>query len=315
MPDSTADLVVSIVSYNTRADLANCLKSVYDAGIKRPFEVIVVDNGSNDGSQHMVREEYSQAILIETGENLGYGRANNRALLNRPGRYYLILNSDIVLEEGSVDRLIEELERRPDPGAAMGALVNPDGSFQTTWAAGELTVATILWEQSFLSRLFPRSRVFGGYFRTDWDHASACDLAQACGAFLLVRAELYNRLGGFDPEYFMYCEDTDLSRRIRDAGFKIAYVPEARAVHGHGKSSVGALRPKMIFEHNRSRYMYLYKFAGPGAARGARAIMIGGALARVAIWTLAGIFRPSARERVRAFAYVLRETARMKAAG
>lgn len=304
-------LIISIVSYNTRSDLEACIRSIYEGHIGRPYEVIVVDNGSTDGSKEMVREQFPQATLIETGENLGYGRANNRALLGRPGRYYLILNSDIVLEKDSVDRLADQLAGCPGAGAAMGALVNPDGTLQTTWASGELTVESVLWEQTFLSRLFPKSRVFGAYFRTDWNHATACELAQGCGAFLLVRADLYNLLGGFDPGYFMYCEDTDLSRRIRDAGYKIVYVPDARAIHGHGKSSAGALRPRMIFEHNKSRLAYLGKFAGPRAARSARAIMIAGALFRVGIWGIAGIILPSARERARAYAAVLRETRKL----
>lgn len=304
-------LIVSIVSYNTRADLEACLVSLYAAAIDRPFDVIVVDNGSGDGSQEMVRTRFPQTTLIETGENLGYGLANNRALIGRPGDCYLILNSDIVLEKGSVDRLVDALEGCPDAGAAMGALVNPNGTLQTTWAAGELTVSSILWEQTFLARLFPKSRVFGGYFRTYWDHESAAELAQACGAFLLVRAELYNSLGGFDPAYFMYCEDTDLSRRIRDSGRKIIYVPSARAIHGHGKSSAGALRPRMIFEHNKSRLVYLKKFAGTRSARTAKAIMAAGALFRIGLWGTAGLIRPSARERARAYAYVLRETRKL----
>ena len=303
------DLVISIVSYNTRPDLEACLRSISSSKISAPFTVIVVDNGSSDGSQEMVRESFPNVTLIESGANLGYGRANNLALLNRPGRFYLILNSDIMLEEKSVQILLNHMESCKETGMAMGALFNPDGTLQTTWAAGELTLSSVLWEQTFLSRLFPKNRVFGEYFQTYWDHKTERMLEQACGAFLLVRADLYNELGGFDPAYFMYCEDTDLSRRVRDAGFQIAYVPEARAIHGHGKSSEGALRPRMVYEHNRSRCYYLEKFEGSVQARAAKAIMLAGALLRLFLWGLPGLVWPRARRRASAFAYVFQETA------
>jgi GT2 family glycosyltransferase len=311
MPDLTPELAITIVSYNTRSDLEACLRSIFSSRIEPRFQVAVVDNGSTDGSQEMVRTLFPQVKLVESGANLGYGRANNLALLGNLGSFYLILNSDIVLEPGSVQNLVDHLKSCKDAGAAMGALVNPDGSMQTTWAVGELTAASVLWEQSFLARLFPKSRVFGNYFQTYWDRQSPRTLPQACGAFLLVRAELYNRLGGFDPAYFMYCEDTDLSRRIRNAGFKITYLPEARAIHGHGKSSEGTLRPRMIFEHNKSRCYYLEKFAGRGSARAARQMMLAGALVRFFFWAILGLARPSARTKARVFAYLFRETARM----
>jgi len=283
------ELSISIVSYNTCRDLIACLKSIYDSPPEIEFAVTVVDNGSKDGSVDEVRARFPQVRVIETGENLGYGRANNRALLGAPGRFYAILNSDLVMKAGSLDTCCRYLDDHSGTGVVGGALLNPDGTPQMDWAAGELTSRAVAFEQLFLSQLFTKSRTFGDYFRSAWPRDDTRSLPQVCGAFLVIRAELYDRLGGFDEDYFMYCEDTDLCKRVRDAGLSCDYLHTAPATHGHGKSSQGALRPRMVFEHNRSRIIYLRKFAGDREAKRAQAIMLLGSRLRILIWTVAGV--------------------------
>jgi N-acetylglucosaminyl-diphospho-decaprenol L-rhamnosyltransferase len=282
-------LSISIVSYNTCRDLLACLASIFDHPPVRSFAVTVVDNGSVDSSVVEVRDRFPQVRVIETGENLGYGRANNRAMLGAPGDYYAVLNSDLVLRPGSLDGCCDYLDRHATAGIVGGALLNPDGTPQMDWAAGELTVRAIAFEQLFLAQLFPKSRVFGDYFRSWWPRDDTRSLPQVCGAFLVIQSELANRVGGFDEEYFMYCEDTDLCRRVRNAGLTCDYLHTAPAVHGHGKSSAGGLRAQMVLEHNRSRYLYMKRFFGKDAAGRARAIMILGARLRALLWTAAGV--------------------------
>jgi len=244
--------------------------------------------------------------VLDSGGNIGYGRANNAALLGRSGRYYAVLNSDLILQPGALDNLVAYLDSHPEVGAAGGALLNPDASTvslpwnewrpsgpQTNWAVGELTLASVVWEQSFLARLIPRSRLFGDYFRVYWHRQADAIVPQACGAFLIVRAALYNNLGGFDPRIFMYCEDTDLCRRIRDAGLSVAYVAGAASIHVHGQSSKGALRARMVYEHNRSRCYYLAKHHGMATAQAARTTMVLGAAARVLMRALLAALRPA----------------------
>ena len=206
---------ISIVSYNTRTDLEACLRSIFASSS------ISLTASPSSTTPHR-RQHGHGAHRVSTGaphrerRQRGYGRANNQALLGRPGRYYFILNSDLELCPASLAAMIAYMDSHPGVGAAGGALLNRDGTPQTTWAAGELSVASVLWEQTFLARVFPKSRLFGAYFATWWAHDDTRPVPQACGAFLCVRADAFNALGGFDPNIFMYCEDTDLCKRLRD---------------------------------------------------------------------------------------------------
>jgi GT2 family glycosyltransferase len=309
MPN-TPELTISIVSYNTCTDLLRCLESIYGQPPSREFEVIVVDNGSVDDSVTQVRARFPQTRVMETGENLGYGRANNRALLGAPGRYYAILNSDLVLRSGSLDACCDCLEAHEDVGVVGGALLNPDELPQMDWAAGELTVRAVAFEQLFLAALFPKSRLFGDYFRGWWTRNDTRALPQVCGAYMVIKAELFNQLGGFDPAYFMYCEDTDLCKRITLDAKSCTYLHTAEAIHGHGKSSAGALRPRMVLEHNVSRCRFLARFYGPAATRRARGYMIAGSFLRLLLWSAMGsvLRRPWLRDKARGYAEVLRGT-------
>jgi N-acetylglucosaminyl-diphospho-decaprenol L-rhamnosyltransferase len=286
-----SSLHISIVSYNTRADLLACLRSIFADPPNRGFRVSVVDNGSTDGSAASVRENFPTVDVIESGGNIGYGRANNLALLGSNSDFYAILNSDIILHPGSLDRCIDYFENHPECGIAGGALLNADGSPQMNWACGELNVKTIAYEQFFLAALLPKSRKFGEYFRTWWNRGDTRALPQVCGAFMVVRASVFNSANGFDPSYWMYCEDTDLCARVRRLGFECVYIHDAPSTHGHGTSSRGALRPRMVLEHNVSRCLYILTFYGRDRAKQARAIMIIGALLRVILWTTAGILK------------------------
>ncbi|MDR3710540.1 MAG: glycosyltransferase family 2 protein [Capsulimonadaceae bacterium] len=283
------DLHISIVSFNTSSLLDACLASIFSNDTLASLRVAVADNGSTDGSVRMVRDAYPQVCLIETGSNMGYGRANNAALLGTDARYCLILNSDTVVQQGAIDALVAYMDAHSDVGAAGAALLEPDGSPQMNWAAGELTLSSVVWEQSFLAKLFPRSRIFGDYFRTFWTRDGDALIPQACGAALIVRAGLFNELGGFDPAIYMYAEDTDLCKRIRERGLEIGYVAGAHITHYHGQSSVGSLRPAMIVEHNRARIYYFLKHSAAGVASAARLVMVAGALLRALIWSCAAL--------------------------
>lgn len=310
-PFMQPDLHISIVSYNTRAHLKECLQSFVAHAAKASFDLTVADNGSTDGSVEMVRESFPQFSLLETGSNMGYGRANNEVLLGTNARYGLILNSDTIVHDGALDALVAYMDSNTDVGATGGALIEPSGEPQTNWAVGELTLASVLWEQTFLAKIFPRSKIFGDYFRVYWTRDRDALIPQACGAALVVRSTLFNELGGFDPAFHMYAEDTDLCKRIRDRGLRIGYVAGARFTHFHGQSSVGSLRPAMIVAHNISRIYYFRKHVNDSTASTARAIMVVGAVLRALIWSvLALALRPGAASAAKAFYEVARLTAR-----
>ena len=222
LPTSAAEVTVVIVSYGTRDALRRCLAALEGQGAAK---VVVVDNGSTDGSGAMVAAEFPAVDLVEAGENLGFSRANNLGATRAATPLVLFLNSDAYADPGAVGRLAAPFED-PSVVASGGRLRNPDGSLQES-VAGPLTLGAVFREQTLLERLL------GGYWRTralPTDRPS--DVTQAMGACLMAR----RGLEPWDERFFLYCEDTDLCRRLRRQG-RILYVPEAGFEHDLGASS------------------------------------------------------------------------------
>jgi GT2 family glycosyltransferase len=318
-PPNTLDITVSIVSYNTRDLLRDCLRSLQERQRQGEvtLEIVVADNGSTDGSQEMVRTEFPTVSLIETGGNLGYGRANNAALAEAGGRYVFILNSDTEVGAGALAGMRDFLDTHPQAGAAGAQLILPDGSTQPSCAA-DPTLASVFWEQTYLYKLLPNNRITGGYAMTYWDYKTPRAVEQVCGACLMIRRELYRSLGGFDPHYFMYFEDTDLCVRIRRTGAEIWFLPDAKIKHHLGGSSGRdwQVRARMIASYNKSRYYFFTRNEGRGRGRLLKGTVLLGATLRAASWSLLGLTgRAGWREQARIWRSVWRQTRRMSPDG
>ena len=319
MSETAPDITVSIVSYNTRELLQACLRSLkerVDAG-EVSLEIVVADNGSTDGSIEMMRTEFPAVRLIETGGNIGYGRANNAALADARGRYVFILNSDTEIEPGALGAMRDFLDAHPEAGAAGAQLILPDGSIQPSCAA-DPTLGSVFWEQTYLYKLFPRNKVTGGYAMTYWDYKTPRAVEQVCGACLMVRRSLYEQIGGFDPHYFMYFEDTDLCYRIRRTGTQIWFLPEAKINHVLGGSSEGSwhTRARMIASYNKSRYYFFTRTEGPTRGRLLKVAVLLGAGLRVPAWSLLALTgRAGWREQAHIWRSVWRQTWRMSPDG
>ncbi len=313
-PAPPPDISVSIVSYNTRELLRACLASLQARGAsgEASLEIIVADNGSTDGTTEMVQAEFPQVRLVETGGNIGYGRANNAALEEAQGRYFFVLNSDTEVEPGALAALRDFMDSHMDVGAAGAQLVLPNGTIQASCAT-DPSLLSVFWEQTYLDKLLPANRVTGAYAMTHWAYNDARAVEQVAGACLFVRREAYQAIGGFDPAYFMYFEDTDLCIRLRRAGWPIWFVPQARIGHHLGASSGGdwRVRARMIASYNQSRYYYYSRYGG--RARGAllKTLTLMGAALRLLAWSAASVRRPGAREQVHLFRSVLAQTWRM----
>ena len=300
----SADLSVSIVSYNTKDLLRQCLATLAARQAEVSMDITVADNGSRDGSPDMVEAEFPSVRIIRTGGNLGFGRANNMALEDAGGTYFCVLNSDAQPEPGTLVRLRDFLDTHPSVGLVGGQLVWPDGRPQTSWG-DDPRLSGILWEQTFLggalSRL-PRPRLpdFGGAKSVD----------QICGACFLVRPEAWRAAGGFDPAYFMYNEDVDLNVRLRRAGWGVAFLPDARVRHHLGASSAGdwQTRARMVASLNASRVYYFSRFFGPEAGAWVWRFCLLGAGLRLAAWKLVSLLRPAAKDKVRLFQDVRQRT-------
>lgn len=269
-----ADVSVIIVSYNTRADLEENLPAVIDGSL----DVIVVDNGSSDGSQEFLRERFPSIRVLELEENRGFGVANNEAARSATGRYLLLLNPDARPLGDAIERLVSYAEAHPDVGVAGPRLVNRDGSLQrsirgypTPWWRGAAAIrrrrrlgTAFFWLRWV--RVGGRRR---GGNRADADEARILADEFLKGAVLLLPREAFEMVGGFDPDFFLFNEEIDLCLRLSRAGWKVAFVPEATFMHIGGTATERELG-WAYREHLRGHLRLLLKHRGLADAERAR---------------------------------------------
>ena len=237
-PWSTAapDLSVVIVSYEVRDFLDRCLASLPAGAGRLRLEVIVVENGSTDGSADMVRARHRRCILLEPGENLGFSRATNLGLRRARGRYLLLLNPDTVVQPRALEKTAAYLESHPDAGLLTCRLVMEDGRLDPACRRSFPSLWDGFCRASGLSRLFPRSSIFARYNLGYLDEDADCDVDAVNGAFMLARREAVEEVGLLDEGYFMYVEDLDWCLRFGRAGWRVVYHPAAEVVHFKGRS-------------------------------------------------------------------------------
>lgn len=231
------DLSVVIVNYNVRQFLENALASVYRALHGLTGEVFVVDNASEDGSVEMVRSKFPAVHLIENPANVGFARANNVALKKARGRYLLLLNPDTVVQEDTFTVMVRFLDAHPEAGLAGCKILNPDGSFQLPCRRSFPTPWVAFTKIFGLSALFPKSRLFGRYNLTYLDPDETYPVDAVSGSFMMLRREVYEKVGGLDEAFFMYGEDLDWCYRIQQAGYRVYYVPTTQIIHFKGEST------------------------------------------------------------------------------
>lgn len=297
-------ITVSIVSYNTRELLRRCLQAL--AAQDEPLQVIVCDNGSTDGSVEMVRAAFAHVELIQSGGNIGFGRANNRAFERARGRYFLLLNSDAFPHSGALTILREWMDAHPDVGAVGPQLLFPDGALQLSWG-DDPQRGGIFWEQTFLGAVRGRLSCAKAV-----EASEAREVDQLPGACELVRSEAYRQIGGFDPNFWMYVEDVDFNIALRAAGWQIWFVPRSRVTHHLGGSSgKWQSRARMVAAYNASRFYFYGKREGPQSAQVIKRWMVLGALIRCAIWTSLFWVKPGALDKIKLFRHVLRRTVRL----
>ncbi len=245
-------LSICIVNWNTREYLRECLTALFQyppAGAE--MEVIVVDNASGDGSAVMVASDFPQAALIANSDNRGYAEGNNQALERATGNFLLLLNPDVVVHAQSLTRALQFMADHPQAGALGCRLVGADGETQRS-VRGFPDPGPVLWDAVGLSRLFPRSRVFGAYRMTFFDYDRVSEVDQPMGSFLLLTRAALDQVGLMDPQFPIFFNEVDWCWRAkRERGFRIYYTPEAVVTH-YGGSSTRQVKAAMIRESHRS---------------------------------------------------------------
>ncbi|HLG51411.1 MAG TPA: glycosyltransferase family 2 protein [Chloroflexota bacterium] len=305
------DATVIIVSYNVRDFLVRCLSSLEQAAPGRAIEVIVVDNGSSDGTVETIRRLFPPVTVIANGTNPGFGAANNQALRSARGRAVLFLNPDTEVRPGALTTLLEYLETHPEVGMVGPRLLSADGQGQSSRRRFP-TLVTALVESTVLQRLWSGWPALRQYYMEDCSDNRTQEVDWLVGACLLVRRTVIDRVGGFDERFFMYSEELDLCRRLRAHDWKIVYLPSATVVHYEGRSSEQntILRAQRF---NESKARYFEKYHGPAVGRALRLFLLASTLAELGIEMakLAALHRPSLRwQRMRALFAVARYQAR-----
>ena len=265
------DISVIIVSFNTREVLRESLQTVEREQTDLRIEAFVVDNNSQDGSVEMVEREFPSVRVLRSPINLGFGAANNVALEIAKGRYVVLLNSDAFLCTDALKLAVQHMDESPKVGLAGGRLVGRDFSLQPSARMFPSILSDFL-VLTGLAHKFPKSRFFGQFDRTWADPMKAAEVDWVPGAFSIIRAEALQKVGFFDPEFFLYSEEVDLCRRIQNAGFKIMYWPDIVVIHIGGESSrqiktleMSSAGAQLIRWRMRSTLLYYRKHHGAGA--------------------------------------------------
>jgi len=269
------DLSVIIVNWNTRDLLLRCLKDLGAAVTSLSHEIWCVDNGSQDGSVEAVQAHFPAVQVIANRENRGYARAVNQALAKVTGRYILLLNTDASPRGDALRHLFIFLEGYPEAAAGGGQLLNADGSRQNS-IANFPSLATELLNKSLLQIVFPQR--FPGKRK---DYPEPIEVESLVGACLMVRAEVIARVGSLDVGFFFFLEETEWCYRMRQAGYKIYYVPHAEITHLQGASARG-LEAEAKIEYHRARVRFFQKHRGPLPT----IVLVVGAFFRVGVDTL-----------------------------
>jgi GT2 family glycosyltransferase len=258
-------LSVIIVNYNGGDELLACLKSLRDSNEFISHEALVIDNDSRDGSFARAKQAFSQFKFISAGDNVGFAAANNIGLRNATGRHVLLLNPDTEIESGALSRLVSALEAHPEWGIIGPRML--DGNGKPYRAARRFpTTKDLAYEQLGLSKLFPLSRRFNGYVYGETPLRTLDEVEQIEGSALLIRREALDAVGPLDEQFFIFFEEVDWCRRVRDAGFEIHVVADA-AVRHHRSTTMSKHYVRIRRIHANSAMKYFRKHHGEESLR------------------------------------------------
>lgn len=232
------DIGIVIVNYNVRHFLVQCLHSIRQSTTHQlNIEVWVVDNASVDGSCALLKSDFPEVHLIENTENVGFSKANNQAIERINAKYVLLLNPDTILEADTLQKCWDYMEERKEAGALGVRMIDGNGVFLPESKRAIPNLWNSFCKLTYLSKLFPKSRLFSGYNLGYIPEFETADIEVLCGAFMFIRGETLAKTGGLDERFFMYGEDIDLSYRILSTGSKVVYFPESTIIHFKGEST------------------------------------------------------------------------------
>jgi N-acetylglucosaminyl-diphospho-decaprenol L-rhamnosyltransferase len=281
------DLSIIMVNWNSKDFLANAIRRI-EASIRNlRYEVVVIDSGSFDGCADMLRRSHPQVRFIQSALNIGFAAANNCAFRATSGKALLFLNPDTEVLGSAIRQLYEALNALPDAGIVGPKLLNSDGSVQNTCVRAFPTLVNQLLDSDFLRTRFPRSALWGTLPLSS-SSQSPQRVDAVSGASLMMRRTLFEEVGMFSTDYFMYAEDLDLCLKCGRRGARVYYVPSAVVVHhGGGSSGHASASTFSAVMSVESQWRYFRKTRSPAYAHAYRAVMLFASLLRIALLMLA----------------------------
>ncbi len=252
------DVSIIIVALNAVELLEECLASVFEQSSGVTFEVIYVDNASTDGNSDIVKTRHPSVRIIQNERNLGFARANNQAIRVAKGRYVLLLNSDTLILDNSVMRIVRFADQHPEAAVVGGRVLNPNRTLQRNCLTFH-SLTQIFLGATCLHKVFPR---FASERMSWWDYNEVRAVDVIVGCFSLVRREAFAQVGLMDEDYFFYCDDRDWCYRFRKAGWKVLFTPEPRIIHYGGQTSQKAA-DRFVLQLYGSRLQFMQKYSSP----------------------------------------------------
>ena len=245
---------IILVNYNGSKFIYDCLKSIAFFMDRLDYEVIVVDNFSSDDSINVINENFPSFKLICSQENLGFGRASNLGVANSQGNYLLFLNTDTILIENTLEILCKYLEQNPNVGVVGPRIIFQNGRYQLSY--GNLPNLFVEFIDKVRCALDNR---FHGLLSTFYDRwpSNIQEVDWVTGACLIIRRDVFEQIGGFDESFFMYFEDKDICKRVKELGYKVIYYPKTTIIHLLGSSSHGIR--KSVNKYYRDSQSYYYQ--------------------------------------------------------
>jgi GT2 family glycosyltransferase len=255
-------LSICILTLNARDFLRACLHSIQEHTIL-DHEIIVVDNGSSDGTSDMLQTEFPTVRLIQNQENLGYTYPNNQAMQLAKGRFIALLNPDTLVHSGAFEQLCAFLESHPDVGIVGPKVLNPDGTLQAPCRRGDSRPWAVISYFTGLAKRFPDKAFFNGYLLTHLPEDQIHPVDGVSGSCMFIRREVVDQIGYLDERFFAYQEDADYCLRARQAGWRVYYNPEAQITHFGGQGGSRVQPYRSIWAWHKSYFLYYRKhFAG-----------------------------------------------------
>lgn len=236
---------IILVSYNTAEMIQRALNSLIEETTETSYEIIVVDNDSQDNSCDVIREHFPSVKLLDTKQNTGFAGGMQAGVKQAQGEYLLLLNPDTVILNHAIDKLVQFAKRHPSNGIWSGITLNNDHSLNSQHAWSAPTMSSLLFSAFGLSKIFSKSCFFNYANYGCWDRTSVKEVDIVSGCFFLTTRKLWDQIGGLDPQFFMYAEEADFCLKAKKLGHQPIVNPDAQIIH-HGGASHARFSGKMI---------------------------------------------------------------------